>query len=481
MQRQSFNARDGFSASGLIQRASLGGDVGIARGSVGASSLGGPVDLNHTTPGQTLPGAGNGIIRQGGAVGGAGAGAYKSALDYIARAEGTAGQAGGGYNTSLGYGKFLPGGREQNLTGKKLNEILALGYYMRKQPGNPNSSALGRYQIVGKTLRGLMGKLGLSGNEKFDEAMQDHLGAELIRQRGASAQGLGNEWASLKGAKGQEAARIVAGIPSGSSTTPGARTASLGNPVTGAGDVIGRIGELSRSGAINGRECVDLVKAYTGQRGSVTTWRRGENADGGNLTPGTPIATFLNRDGSQANRYAGGGTGTPGANLDHAGIFESYIRDKAGQAIGMRIAEQYRRSGGPRMKEYFFGQGRGEGNGSNYAAVLGPDGNPLGGKVRRATGADGVQSPGYAQDEDISDGFRSSGWKEKTAGASQNVPTPIQKNGGALNMGGSSSKVSAPITINGVNKDHQELAREIQRHVEDVQGSRTHDVDYQTT
>ena len=76
-------------------------------------------------------------------------GAYKDVLDHIARSEGTATQPGGGYNTSLGYGRYLSGGKEQNLTSMTLDQILALGDHMRRQPGNPNSSALGRYQIVG--------------------------------------------------------------------------------------------------------------------------------------------------------------------------------------------------------------------------------------------------------------------------------------------------------------------------------------------
>lgn len=148
-------------------------------------------------------------------------GAYKGILDHIARSEGTSGR--GDYNASLGYGRFLPGGKEQNLTGKSLNEILALGKHMRGRPGNPNSSALGRYQIVGQTLRGLMAKLGLSGNELFDEKMQDRLGAELVRQRGASAVGLSQEWASLRGQKLGEAVRLVDQIG-----RTGASTAAVG-------------------------------------------------------------------------------------------------------------------------------------------------------------------------------------------------------------------------------------------------------------
>jgi hypothetical protein len=117
----------------------------------------------------------------------------KSLLDFIAQSEGTR-----GYNTSLGFGKYLPGGKEQNLTGMSLNQILALGDGMRRMPGNPNSSALGRYQITGQTIRDLMKRMGLNGSEKFDEKMQDAMASKLIADEGPRALG---RWASLKGGK----------------------------------------------------------------------------------------------------------------------------------------------------------------------------------------------------------------------------------------------------------------------------------------
>lgn len=145
---------------------------------------------------------------------------YKDVLDHIARSEGTAHRPGGGYNTSLGYGRYLPGGQEQALTTKTLDEILELGRYMRRQPGNPNSSAMGRYQIVGDTLRDQMRKLGLKGTDLFDEKTQDRIAANLARQRGANAAGLRQEWASLVGAKNAIAVELMAKIKPGASTMP---------------------------------------------------------------------------------------------------------------------------------------------------------------------------------------------------------------------------------------------------------------------
>lgn len=153
-------------------------------------------------------------------------------------------------------------------------------------------------------------------------------------------------------------------------------------PLAGDGGDIGkRLASMKSAGAISGDECVALAKAAVGVSGSVKDWRRGDVADAGTLKPGTPIATFLNRDGSQSERYAGGGTGTRGAHTDHAAVFEKYITGKDGKPIGMQVAEQYANSGGVRQKKYLFGQGFGEANGSNYHAIKSAvEGSYLGGK-----------------------------------------------------------------------------------------------------
>lgn len=71
------------------------------------------------------------------------------------------------------------------------------------------SSAVGRYQIVRPTLAGLVGRLKLDPNARFDEAMQDRLAIALLERRGAVeyvekklsreqfAANLAKEWAAL--------------------------------------------------------------------------------------------------------------------------------------------------------------------------------------------------------------------------------------------------------------------------------------------
>jgi muramidase (phage lysozyme) len=133
----------------------------------------------------------------------------KEFLDLIAKGEGTLEALGfRGYNESYGYGAYTGGDRE--LTSMTIKEIRDLQREMLADPNNSrNSSALGRYQIVGTTLEGLINSLGLTGEERFDEQMQDMLATELLEQRGLSRYRAGNidetrfmnnlaqEWASF--------------------------------------------------------------------------------------------------------------------------------------------------------------------------------------------------------------------------------------------------------------------------------------------
>lgn len=120
-------------------------------------------------------------------------------LDLIGKSEGT--DKGRGYNETLDYGKWTGGDR--NLVTMTLDDILKLGDSMRTpenraQYAGGGSSALGRYQIVGDTMRGLMKEMGLTGGELFSPEMQDAMASRLLSRRGNDPTGLGQEWTSLK-------------------------------------------------------------------------------------------------------------------------------------------------------------------------------------------------------------------------------------------------------------------------------------------
>lgn len=120
----------------------------------------------------------------------------KGILDLIGWAEGT--DKGRGYNETLGYGAFTGG--PVNLTSMTISQVRDLQRQMLAHPGNHyNSSAVGRYQIVGRTLEGLVKRLGISGDEMFDEKMQDRLAMELVRGRmRGGVEGWYSEWEGLR-------------------------------------------------------------------------------------------------------------------------------------------------------------------------------------------------------------------------------------------------------------------------------------------
>lgn len=137
--------------------------------------------------------------------------AVKPIFDLIAHTEGTDRRR--GYNETLAYGLLTDG--DVDLVNMTLGEIDKLQTSMLRHPENKwNSSALGRYQIVRKTLRSLKKQLGLTDDMKFDEALQDRLALALLDGRGYSKwlrgemsdaaffNGLSKEWASLPNAKG---------------------------------------------------------------------------------------------------------------------------------------------------------------------------------------------------------------------------------------------------------------------------------------
>lgn len=93
-------------------------------------------------------------------------------LDMISQSEGTAQR---GYNDSFAH---QYGG---TLTDKTLDEIDQIQRNMR------GSSAIGKYQMMRATMQEERRKLGLRGDELFDEAMQDRLAMSRMRYRGYDA------------------------------------------------------------------------------------------------------------------------------------------------------------------------------------------------------------------------------------------------------------------------------------------------------
>lgn len=129
------------------------------------------------------------------------AGAVKL-LDFVGRLEtGKSGPEGYGVIVFFKQDK-LP----KPLTDYTIDELLAAQKVWAK---NWRGSAAGRYQIIRKTLMGLVEQLGIPGSAKFSPDLQDRLGFALLTNRGwqafasgqvsagAYAAQLAREWASI--------------------------------------------------------------------------------------------------------------------------------------------------------------------------------------------------------------------------------------------------------------------------------------------
>jgi hypothetical protein len=129
---------------------------------------------------------------------GAEAGKYRALLDLIKSKE----SAGLGYDAmnqggSAGGHVAHGSGSGEKILGKKLTEM-TVGEVMQHQAAG-RLHAAGAYQIIGKTLKGLVDRGVLDPNQKFDVNAQDRAAIGLIEgRRGQGVTGIGNEWIGLQ-------------------------------------------------------------------------------------------------------------------------------------------------------------------------------------------------------------------------------------------------------------------------------------------
>jgi hypothetical protein len=167
----------------------------------------------------------------------------------ISRAEGTTdakAQAAGfasGYDVPLGYGKY--GKPSKPLTEMTLKEAYDFGNQIRKNPDNPhNSSALGKFQIVGSTLKDVMGAAGLSWDDTFSAENQQKLANAIAERQGVKSTtwaGFGVHPAELS--KARAAWKSGDNLP-GSAPQLGAPDPSF-NPAEGMWENAGSVGSLT--------------------------------------------------------------------------------------------------------------------------------------------------------------------------------------------------------------------------------------------
>ena len=111
-----------------------------------------------------------------------------------------AGESGGDYDALFGFsnragGRFAHVRPSQMTVSQVLDFTKPTGEYAQwvKNKIGRVATPVGGFQIVGKTLRGAVKNLGLTGNEMFDQATQDRLGDYILKVQGTRA------WEGYKG------------------------------------------------------------------------------------------------------------------------------------------------------------------------------------------------------------------------------------------------------------------------------------------
>lgn len=183
----------------------VGGGAALATGSSGSGG-GTTVSPSASATGDLIGGGRGSISRTGvessgtaTAVAGEGvdvAQSPKKILDFI-----------GNFESKGNYNVLVGGKTEPNLTKMTVQEVL--DYQKNMIKSGFQSSAVGKYQIINRTLEGLINAGAAKKNDIFNESTQDKLGETLLRQRGYDkylsgkmsaerfANNLAMEWASL--------------------------------------------------------------------------------------------------------------------------------------------------------------------------------------------------------------------------------------------------------------------------------------------
>lgn len=134
----------------------------------------------------------------------------------------------GGYDTLYGNAQKNGPFAGTDVTRMPIRDVIAFthpsGPYaqsVKDQIGRV-ATPVGRYQVVGTTLRNAVGALGLDPNAPFDQNAQDAVGAYLARQRIASADSLPGqiaalrqEWHGFRNVPDEQLAQVVADLQSG--------------------------------------------------------------------------------------------------------------------------------------------------------------------------------------------------------------------------------------------------------------------------
>lgn len=473
-----------LSAPAASALASFGVSSGGNGGSGGGLAPGAPGDPAkafgsrfYTPPGAAVPGwFGKGSPGSGGSASSNPANSAASAamLDAIASTE--SGKA--GYDAVLGNGRY--GTPSKAVSSMTLDEAFAFGRQVRARHGS--SSALGRYQIVGTTMRAAQKALGVSGDAPFDPAMQDRMARWIARSQGLGA------WEGLKGNSRAMAAARAAMAQGGAQDAPNGGTSAIGAGIPGLSgngqfDGLRIKGGQAIAGGVHPLDGKGRLSSDFGMRRHPISGAL-KMHQGIDLAAPAGTAVKAIRDGIASIGRSGDVTvkGADGSSQAYrhivAGIREG-ARVAAGQTIGTLRAHDPRSTGPHLHLESRDASGRL----MDPKALLAPSAETVA-RWKSGPGGNAAALAGAAA-APTAEGLARDVAKPPTSPSRGGPPgldaggTGFRPSGPSAGGGGTGAPVS--IVIHAGNQNPQELAGHVQRHVTEAWNYRSHDMEPELT
>ncbi len=467
---------------GSAVSSSMGGGVGGGSGGDGAGSGSGRF---FTPPDMQVPGwYGQGKGAPGSAGGGsassnpANSAASAAMLDAIAGTEG--GRA--GYEAVLGNGRY--GTPSKPITSMSLDEAFAFGRTIKARHGS--SSALGRYQIVGNTMRAAQRALGIGGDAKFDGPMQDRMARWVARSQGLGA------WEGLKGNPRAMATARAAMAAGGAKDAPVGSLAStdphIGINVPGLGLGKGQYEGLRLKGgqAVGGGASAlgitDLARqAQENLPGGVKHFSafndRYHAGTGSKHASGLAFDTTLNDAGLSAQAAQAMRKKMKASGLDESQfkVIDEYLNPSS-RSTGGHIHTQFNsKEAAKRYHDYIAGL---EGDSKRAVASV----NGIGETARKAQNGDDARFRPQGR-IDLGSGMTGTPFapKPSTDEIVGNMPSGIGRNGGGSGGGNGAKSITITQHISGGNQSPTEIANLAQRKITEDWNHRSHDLEPELT
>lgn len=377
-------------------------------------------------------------------------------LDAIAGTE--SGKA--GYDAVLGNGRY--GTPSKPVSTMTLDEAFAFGRQVRARHGS--SSALGRYQIVGNTMRAAQKALGLDGSTVFNAETQDRMARWIARNQGLGA------WEGLKHNPTAMARAQAAMAEGGARDVPGG-TAATGATGINQYDGLRIKGAQAIAGGAAHRAVTDLMRNIQGTLPGGVKHFAAVN-DKYHAGTGSKHALGLAFDTSLLD---------PSKSREAAEAMRVKLRAAGLGDDAFRVIDEYKNPSARATAGHLHAQFNSREAAEKYLAAIQPRvPETMTGQASEAKAIDFTPSPHAVEIAKVVVGRGTGGTRRSGPGVGAgDLANPNLMGGGR--SGPSVGSIVNNVTVNGANRPNAELAGQVQGHVQAAWNFRAHDLEPELT